>query len=175
LKHTRRTSSAHAIPEIPTTPPPPFEAARFAQEVASTYEVMVGTDADDSAEEAATIRPNYDLAEFARSTESLLSSNEVRKLPDEDGVPTPRLPMQSGVVIRDEDLVRSLPYDAIPSVVVPPTDLEWFELDAFRKAVIGRIDGKTSVIELAEELGSGRTAALQLLGELLRWGVIRLD
>ncbi len=69
----------------------------------------------------------------------------------------------------------SMAFDAVPIIAVSRDDLAWFELDADARALLERVDGKTTVEEILSSLPIQRARALGLLKELEKQRVIALS
>jgi hypothetical protein len=81
-----------------------------------------------------TAPPPFDPEEFARSSESALRVASDYKMTTQVSTPPPL-----------NKRVR---------LAVPEADLAWFEMSDEAKALLGRIDGKTTLLELMEAIPS---------------------
>jgi hypothetical protein len=91
-----------------------------------------------------TAPPPFNPEEFARSSESALRVASDYKLTTQVSTPPPL-----------NKRVR---------LAVPEADLAWFEMSDEAKALLGRIDGKTTLLELMETVPS--TEFLRAVAEL---------
>jgi hypothetical protein len=97
-------------------------------------------------EDRSTAPPPFDPAEYARESESQLRV-------DPDHKPTTQ--------------IRSLPkLKARVRIVATDADLEWFEMSDEARALLARVDGKKTLLELMEEAGVPAADVLRAFGEL---------
>jgi hypothetical protein len=123
-----------------------------------------------------TVRPPFDPEVFARESESRLRVAHVAThvpvaspMDDADAPPT----SQSATRLTAAGATADLPADeAVPFVAVSPEELEWFELDADAKAVLGIVNGERSIGHIADALGIGPTVASAVLVRLSHENIV---
>lgn len=109
----------------------------------------------------ATLRPSFDLEEFARQSERVT-------IPPPAGLPHYDPGLSSGTT----EALAPLQATTAPAVVVTREDLEWFELPDGAQGLFDLIDGETPVATLAERAGISLDEALATLEEMARAGLV---
>jgi hypothetical protein len=113
--------------------------------------------------ERPTVRPNIDLAAYARESESLLRSVLPAMARDD---------FKSHTRIRNQDLVSP---SSIATLIVGADDLAWFDLSAEGSALVKLVDGKSSLEALAAAAEIPLFDGLREICELIRQGIVRIE
>lgn len=67
-----------------------------------------------------------------------------------------------------------VPLDAVPVLAVARNDVNWFELSSDATALVLRIDGSSTLMELTDGGWIAPAEASRVLGQLVREGVAKL-
>lgn len=111
-----------------------------------------------------TVPPPFDLAEFARESDSRVRVADPGLDPASARPTMPPPPSDSSVV----DARRS----EVPDLAMAPEDLEWFELSPPRRALVQQVNGKDTVDTIATHLRRPPADILSDLDALMREGVV---
>jgi hypothetical protein len=117
--------------------------------------------ADAPFSQRATMRPSFDLEEFARQSERVT-------IPPPAGLPQYDPGLSSGTT----EALSPLQATTAPAVVVTREDLEWFELPEGAQELFDQIDGETPVTALAARAAMSLEDAMAMLEEMARAGLV---
>lgn len=115
-----------------------------------------------SAKPRITTRPPYDPAQFARDSETRLRQLDPSTRPTLAPPPL-ALDMEPEAVVADW----------VPTLAVSRSELEWFELPQTACALLLRVNGCSTVAEIAEASGVPVNEAARFFEDLARQRVVR--
>jgi hypothetical protein len=111
--------------------------------------------------EPTTVRPPFDIDEFARQSERTT-------VPPPPGLPSYAPGIASGTM---EALVP--PRAAtVPDLLVSLEDLEWFDLPPLARRIIDHVDGSARIDEICSTVGGAIDEALIVVEQLARDGLL---
>jgi hypothetical protein len=127
-----------------------------------------------TAEEVSTVRPPFDVAEFARDSDSRI---RVEALPPSARPTTPPADA-SDEPARDASgtmqSLGSLTPDAVPTLAVAREDLEWFDVPPYPRALLRYVDGRQSISAICARACYKVDEAMGAFHQLARDGIVTL-
>jgi hypothetical protein len=111
--------------------------------------------------EPTTVRPPFDLDEFARQSERTTVP------------PPPELPSYApGGTSGTMAALVPAQGATVPELSVSLEDLEWFDLPPLARRVIGHVDGSARIEQICSRVGVSLDEAVVLVEELARGGLL---
>jgi hypothetical protein len=117
----------------------------------------------ESARAPVTVRPPFDPAQFARDSDRALRASEASSSPSNDAPPAPALDLRVDAVVEDW----------VPLLAIPRAELEWMDLKPLACALLLRVNGCSTVREIAEASRIPVREATQVFEKLSRKHVVR--
>jgi hypothetical protein len=118
----------------------------------------------ESARTPITVRPPFDPAQYARDSERELEASEERSA---SRPTTP--PPQPALDLRADTMLE----DWVPQLAVPRAELEWMDLKPLACTLLLRVNGCSTVKEIAEASSIGVGEASRVFEKLARKHVVR--
>jgi hypothetical protein len=115
-----------------------------------------------------TVRPPFDPEEFARESDSMIRIEAARAT----APPPPMSEYANGGTSGTIAAFAAVAPEIVPLLDVAKDDLEWFDLQPVARALLGHVDGRTSVETIAERTNVPIDQAMSVLHELAREGVL---
>ena len=118
----------------------------------------------ESARAPITVRPPYDPAQYARDSDRALQACEASSSqPIPTPAPTPALDLRLDTVVEDW----------VPLLAIPRAELEWMDLKPLACALLLRVNGCSTVKEIAEASSIPVGEATRVFEKLSRKHVVR--
>ena len=117
----------------------------------------------ESARAPITVRPPFDPAQFARDSDRALRASEESSSQSSDAPPAPALDLRVDAVVEDW----------VPLLAIPRAELEWMDLKPLACALLLRVNGCSTVREIAQASRIPVREATQVFEKLSRKHVVR--
>jgi hypothetical protein len=133
------------------------------------------TPIDEEDPRAETVRPPFDPETYARESESNIRIETLPPSHRPTAPPPPDMPQyQPGITSGTMQSLGSVTSDAVPVLAVAREDLEWFDLPQVNRSLVGLVDGRRSIVELARHAGAPLDRAMASFHEMARDGIVTL-